>query len=65
MKKYTDGYYIYQHVDFVCYLELKHCDGCDKTMTGFVYELKIKSLENESVIFCSSCMEQLEIMSVD
>lgn len=65
MKKYTDGYYIYEHVDFVCHFNLQSCDGCNQTLTGFVYELQIQSLENESIIFCAECMEQLECMQID
>ena len=65
MTKYTDGYYIYEHFDFICHLELKQCDGCYRTLTGFVYELKIQSLENEYVIFCAECMEILEIVTAE
>ena len=65
MKIYTDGYYIYFHANFIYHFNLLQCDGCNKTTTGFVYELQIQSLENESVIFCATCMEQLEIMLVD
>ena len=65
MKIYTDGYYTYFHANFVCHFNLQHCDGCNCTMTGFVYELKIQSLENEIVIFCANCMEQLEILLID
>lgn len=65
MKKYTDGYYIYQHVDFVCHFNLQQCDGCNRTLTGFVYELQIQSLENESVIFCAECMELLDVVNAE
>ncbi|AXQ23552.1 hypothetical protein BEN71_16400 [Acinetobacter wuhouensis] len=65
MKKYTDGYYIYQHVDFVCHFNLHQCDGCNRTMTGFVYELQIQSFDNEAIIFCAECMEQLELVATD
>ena len=65
MKKYTDGYYIYQHVDFICHFNLQQCDGCNRTLTGFVYELQIQSLENESVIFCAECMEILNIVTAE
>ncbi|MEJ5140670.1 MULTISPECIES: hypothetical protein [Acinetobacter] len=65
MKKYTDGYYIYQHVDFICHFNLQQCDGCNRTLTGFVYELKIQSLENESVIFCAECMELLDVVNAE
>ena len=65
MKKYTDGYYIYQHVEFVCYFNLQNCDGCDRTMTGFVHELQTKSLQHVSVIFCKNCMGQLSIAEVN
>lgn len=65
MKTYTDGYYIYQHVDFICHFNLQHCDGCNRTMTGFVYELQIQSLEHETVIFCAVCMEQLEVVNAE
>ncbi|BAP38812.1 hypothetical protein ACNPQK_13840 [Acinetobacter guillouiae] len=65
MKKYTDGYYIYQHVDFICHFNLQQCDGCNRTLTGFVYELQIQSLENESVIFCAECMELLDVVNAE
>ena len=65
MKKYTDGYYIYQHVDFICNFNLQQCDGCNRTLTGFVYELQIQSLENESVIFCAECMELLDVVNAE
>ncbi|QOW44919.1 MULTISPECIES: hypothetical protein [Acinetobacter] len=65
MKKYTDGYYIYQHVDFICHFNLQQCDGCNRTMTGFVYELQIQNFDNEVVFFCASCMEQLELISAN
>ena len=65
MKKYTDGYYIYQHVDFICHFNLQQCDGCNRTLTGFVYELQIQSLENESVIFCAECMELLVVVNAE
>ena len=65
MTKYTDGYYIYQHVDFICHFNLQQCDGCNRTLTGFVYELQIQSLENESVIFCAECMELLDVVNAE
>lgn len=65
MTAYTDGYYIYEHVDFICHFNLQQCDGCNRTLTGFVYELQIQSLDNESVIFCTACMDQLELVNVD
>lgn len=65
MKTYTDGYYIYQHVDFICHFNLQQCDGCNRTLTGFVYELQIQSLENESVIFCAECMELLDVVNAE
>ncbi|ENU56399.1 hypothetical protein L291_1091 [Acinetobacter guillouiae MSP4-18] len=65
MKKYTDGYYIYQHVDFICHFNRQQCDGCNRTLTGFVYELQIQSLENESVIFCAECMELLDVVNAE
>ena len=65
MKKYTDGYYIYQHVDFICHFNLQQCDGCNRTLTGIVYELQIQSLENESVIFCAECMELLDVVNAE
>lgn len=65
MKTYTDGYYIYEHVDFICHFNLQQCDGCNRTLTGFVYELKIQSLEYEAVIFCASCMEQLVLVNAE
>lgn len=65
MKKYTDGYYIYQHIDFICHFNLQQCDGCNRTLTGFVYELQIQSLENESVIFCAECMELLDVVNAE
>lgn len=65
MKKYTDGYYIYEHADFICHFNLQQCDGCNRTLTGFVFELQIQSLENEAVIFCAECMEQLECVSAE
>lgn len=65
MKKYTDGYYIYQHVDFICHFNLQQCDGYNRTLTGFVYELQIQSLENESVIFCAECMELLDVVNAE
>lgn len=65
MKKYTDGYYIYQHVDFICHFNLQQCDGCNRSLTGFVYELQIQSLENESVIFCAECMELLDVVNAE
>lgn len=65
MKKYTDGYYIYQHVDFICHFNLQQCDGCNRTLTGFVYELQIQSLENEFVIFCAECMELLDVVNAE
>ncbi len=65
MKKYTDGYYIYQHVDLICHFNLQQCDGCNRTLTGYVYELQIQSLENESVIFCAECMELLDVVNAE
>ncbi len=65
MKTYTDGYYIYQHVDFICHFNLYQCDGCNRMMTGFVYELHIQSFDNEAVTFCAECMEILDIVNVE
>ena len=65
MNKYTDGYYIYEHQDFRCDADLKQCDGCDKSLLGFVYVLRILSLENEDVIFCADCMECLSSVHVE
>ena len=65
MKTYTDGYYTYSQADFVCHFNLQHCDGCNRTLPGFVNEQHIQSLENETVIFCANCMEQLVLVNVD
>jgi len=65
MKKYTDGYYIYEHVDFICHFNIRQCDGCNRTVTGFVYELQIQSFDNEIVTFCSECMELLELVKTE
>ncbi|OTG84801.1 hypothetical protein B9T27_00850 [Acinetobacter sp. ANC 4648] len=65
MQKYTDGYYIYQYLEFTCDLRQKCCDGCNAELFGFVYELKFQSVEGELVTFCAGCMEQLEIRHVE
>ena len=65
MKKYTDGYYIYEYIDFICLLNLKPCDGCNRSLIGFVYELKIQSLDNERVTYCTECMKVLALLNVE
>ena len=64
MKKYTDGYYIYQHVDFTCYQTLKSCDCCSCSLVGFAYELRIQSTD-EMVCFCGQCMRLLTEISIN
>ncbi|MCH4245803.1 hypothetical protein RFI36_02140 [Acinetobacter gerneri] len=64
MKKYTDGYYIYEHVDFTCYQTLKSCDGCNRLLVGFAYEVKIQTTQ-EKLCFCGQCMRTLTEISVN
>ncbi|NHB57994.1 hypothetical protein [Acinetobacter shaoyimingii] len=64
MNKYTDGYYIYDHVDFTCHIDLRQCDGCNRTLTGFVYVLMIENIFEDHVIYCADCMSQLQLISV-
>ncbi len=64
MKKYTDGYYIYEHVDFTCYQTLKSCDGCNRSLVGFAYELKIESTA-ELICYCGQCMRLLKEISAN
>ena len=64
MNKYTDGYYIYEHVEFTCHLDLRQCDGCNRTLTGFVYALMIQGFYHDKVIYCAECMAQLELISI-
>ena len=64
MNKYTDGYYVYHHAEFTCHIDLKQCDGCNRTLTGFVYVLAVESTFEDHVIYCAECMAQLEALPV-